>query len=137
MAYSRTQSRSGWSILGMARQPMLLTRILAFVFLPTFLAAQTVVLRTTNLIDGKGHVLKNKDIVIAGSRISAVRDGAKGPAAYDLSGLTVMPGWIDTHAHLGWFFNKENRLDQGGRGSKTTPQETALDTERSEERRGG
>jgi imidazolonepropionase-like amidohydrolase len=108
---------------------MQLTRILAFVFLPTFLAAQTVVLRTTNLIDGKGHVLKNKDIVIAGSRISAVRDGAKGPAAYDLSGLTVMPGWIDTHAHLGWFFNKDNRLDQGGRGSKVTPQETALYTE--------
>jgi imidazolonepropionase-like amidohydrolase len=93
------------------------------------LAGQTVVLRTTNLIDGKGHVLKNKDIVIAGSRISALRDGAKGPAAYDLSGLTVMPGWIDTHTHLGWFFNKENRLDQGGRGSKTTPQETALYTE--------
>ena len=108
---------------------MQLTRILAFAFLPAFLAAQTVVLRTTNLIDGKGHVLKNKDIVIGGSRISAVRDGAKGPATYDLSGLTVMPGWIDTHAHLGWFFNQENRLDQGGRGSKTTPQETALYTE--------
>jgi imidazolonepropionase-like amidohydrolase len=108
---------------------MQLTRILAIVFLPALLAGQTVVLRTTNLIDGKGHVLKNKDIVIAGSRISALRDGAKGPAAYDLSGLTVMPGWIDTHTHLGWFFNKENRLDQGGRGSKTTPQETALYTE--------
>ncbi|HMD71092.1 MAG TPA: amidohydrolase family protein [Bryobacteraceae bacterium] len=108
---------------------MHLTRILTFAFLPVILAAQTVVLRTTNLIDGKGHVLKNKDIVVGGSRISAVRDGAKGAVAYDLSGLTVMPGWIDTHAHLGWFFNKEDRLDQGGRGSHVTPQETALYTE--------
>jgi imidazolonepropionase-like amidohydrolase len=29
----------------------------------------------------------------------------------DLSGLTVMPGWIDTHVHATWFFNKDGRLE--------------------------
>src|SRR5450759_4636501 len=37
-----------------------------------------------------------------------------------------MPGWIDTHVHLGWHFNQEGRLDQGGRGSKETPPQSAL-----------
>ena len=47
----------------------------------------------------------------------------------DLSGLTMMPGWIDTHVHLGWYFNKEGRLETGpGRSGKTTPQQAALFT---------
>ena len=87
--------------------------------------AEPIIIKTTTLLDGKGHVLKSKEIVIDGSRISRVSD-AKSRPTYDLSGLTVMPGWIDTHVHLGWHFNKENRLDQGGRGSKETPQQTAL-----------
>ena len=88
--------------------------------------AQSLVIRTTTLIDGKGGVLQNKEIVIGDGRITAVRDATKGPVDYDLSGLTVTPGWIDTHVHLGWHFNQDNRLDQGGQGSKETPQESAL-----------
>ena len=91
----------------------------------TIACAQPVTIKTTTILDGKGHVLKNKQIVVEGSRIAGI-SGAKGRATYDLSGLTVMPGWIDTHTHLSWHFNKDNRLDQGGRGSKETPEETAL-----------
>jgi imidazolonepropionase-like amidohydrolase len=87
--------------------------------------AQPIVIRTTTLLDGKGAVLKNKEIVIEGSKISRVAD-ARGSATYDLSGLTVMPGWIDTHTHPGWYFNRENRLEQGGRGSIETPAASAL-----------
>lgn len=83
-------------------------------------AAQPVVIKTTTILDGKGAVLRNKEIVIEGSKISRVED-ARGAAAYDLSGLTVMPGWIDTHVHPGWYFNRENRLEEGGRGSIETP----------------
>ena len=89
------------------------------------LAAQPVVIKTTTLLDGKGRVLKNKEIVVDGTRIARVAD-AKERATYDLSGWTVMPGWIDTHVHLGWHFNKEGRLDAGGSGSKESPQEAAL-----------
>jgi len=88
-------------------------------------AAQTITLKTTTILDGKGGILKNKTIVVSGNKIASVGD-ARGNATYDLSGLTVMPGWIDTHVHPGWYFNKEERLDQGGRGSKDTPQQSAL-----------
>jgi len=37
-----------------------------------------------------------------------------------------MPGWIDTHVHPGWYFNRENRLEQGGPGSIETPASAAL-----------
>ena len=87
--------------------------------------AQPILIKTTTLLDGKGGVLKNKEIAIEGSKISRVAD-AGGNAAYDLSGLTVMPGWIDTHTHPGWYFNRENRLEQGGRGSIETPAASAL-----------
>jgi len=87
--------------------------------------AQPILMKTTTLLDGKGGVLKNKEIAIEGSKISRVAD-AGGNAAYDLSGLTVMPGWIDTHTHPGWYFNRENRLEQGGRGSIETPAASAL-----------
>ena len=88
-------------------------------------AAQPVVIKTTTLLDGKGHVLKNKQIVVEGSRIAGIAD-AKGRPTYDLSGLTVMPGWIDTHVHPSWHFNKEGRLELGGKGSRETPEESAL-----------
>lgn len=75
-------------------------------------SAQPISIQTTTIIDGKGHVLKNQQIVVNGAKIVSVGDG-KGKAAIDLTGLTVMPGWIDTHVHIGWFFNEKDRLDQG------------------------
>ncbi|MBZ5728560.1 MAG: amidohydrolase family protein [Acidobacteriia bacterium] len=97
----------------------------ALPLLAALAAAQPLVVKTTTLIDGKGHVLKNKEIVVDQGRISRISD-ARQKASVDLSGLTVMPGWIDTHVHLTWFFNQEGRLESGGRNSKTTPQQAAL-----------
>jgi imidazolonepropionase-like amidohydrolase len=74
--------------------------------------AQPIVIKAGTIIDGKGHALKNRQIVVEGSKIVSVGEG-KGRADYDLSGLTLMPGWIDTHVHIGWFFNQKDRLDQG------------------------
>src|SRR5438309_641632 len=101
---------------------------LALTLLVASAAAQPIVIRTTTLIDGKGHVLRNKEIVIEGARIARIADAKQKPTI-DLSGLTVMPGWIDTHIHPTWYFNKEGRLEQGGRGSKSTPQQAALAAE--------
>jgi imidazolonepropionase-like amidohydrolase len=91
-------------------------------------AAQPLILRTATILDGKGGVLHNKDLVIEADRIAAIRDH-NGRADYDLTALTVMPGWIDTHVHISWHFNRENRLTQGGGGSEERPEETALYTE--------
>src|SRR4051812_46575726 len=94
----------------------------------TLLAAQPIVIKTSTLIDGKGHVLTNKEIVIEGGRITKIADAKQKPTI-DLTGLTVMPGWIDTHTHPTWYFNKEGRLEQGpGRNAKSTPQQAALFT---------
>src|SRR5207247_11345241 len=48
------------------------------------------------------EVLKNADIVVESNRIKSV--GAKGSApaggkVFDVSGKTIVPGFIDTHAH--------------------------------------
>ncbi len=88
-------------------------------------AAQPIIIKTTTILDGRGGVLKNKEIVIENGKISRVAD-ARSNATYDLSGLTVTPGWIDTHVHPGWYFNRENRLEQGGRGAIETPAASAL-----------
>jgi len=88
-------------------------------------AAEPFVIKTSTILDGKGHILKNKMIVVEGGRISRVSD-ARGNATYDLTGFTVMPGWIDTHVHLGWHFNRDGRLEQGGPGSKETHEQAAL-----------
>src|SRR5277367_689974 len=90
--------------------------------------AQSIVLKTATLLDGRGHVLRNQEIVVEGHRIARVSD-AHAAADYDLTGLTVMPGWIDTHVHLGYHFNAAGRYDDGGRNSKETPQQVALRAE--------
>jgi len=65
---------------------------LALVFLTTLGAlAQPIILKTTTILDGKGGVRKNQQIVIDCSRIQSI-EAAKGKPTYDLSGLTVMPG---------------------------------------------
>jgi len=93
-------------------------------------SAQPLYIKTTTLIDGKGRVLRNQEIAVEGGRITGVHAATHKPAI-DLSGYTVTPGWIDTHVHPGWYFNKNNRLEQGAprQGGGTTPQQAALYTE--------
>ena len=68
-----------------------------------------IVIAASTVFDGKGRVLRNTRIVIEGSRIVAI-DPKAGPVDYDLRGLTVMPGWIDAHVHITWFFGKNGKL---------------------------
>lgn len=103
------------------------TRILSLCLVAAAAFAQPVVIKTTTIVDGRGGVLRNQEITVENGRITRVAAGNR-KADIDLGGLTVMPGWIDTHAHPGWYFNKENRLEQGGRGAKSTPQQAALFT---------
>ena len=72
------------------------------------------IIAISTLLDGKGHVLRNTRIVIEGSKIIGI-DPKAGPVDYDLRGLTVLPGWIDAHAHLTWIFGKDGKnAGQGG-----------------------
>ena len=83
-------------------------------------AAQPIVVKTTTLLDGRGHLLRNRQLTIADGRIARIAS-ASGKPDLDLSGLTVMPGWIDTHVHPTWYFNRDARLEENG-----SPDQTAL-----------
>jgi len=106
-----------------------LLKSIASLLLASAAIAQPLVIKTSILFDGKGQVLRNKEITVENGRIAGIADATHKPDI-DLTGLTVTPGWIDTHVHPGWYFNKDNRLEQwpGGRGSKTTPSQAALFT---------
>jgi hypothetical protein len=56
-------------------------------FAATLAYGQAVVIRTSTLLDGQGHVLKNTDLTIEGGRIARI-GAAKGKAAIDLTGLS-------------------------------------------------
>ncbi len=96
---------------------------LLFVLLPLLGHAQQIVIQTSTILDGKGGVLKDRQIVVQGSEIRTVAAG-KGKFDYDLRGLTVMPGWIDTHIHLNWHMDANNKsVNSGGK-----PEDMALAT---------
>jgi imidazolonepropionase-like amidohydrolase len=67
--------------------------------------ARPVVIRASTVIDGKGGVLRDVAIVVEGAKIVRV-DPNVADATYDLRGLTVMPGWIDTHTHIAAHFDR-------------------------------
>src|SRR2546426_7123605 len=61
-------------------------------------------IRAGTLLDGTGAApVKNAVILIQGERITAVGSNVpipRGAAVVDLSGYTVLPGFIDAHVHL-------------------------------------
>ena len=88
-------------------------RLLVLTALPALLAAQApVVIRASRILDGTGRLLTNTDIEITRGRISALRPamGRLPLNGIDLRSVTVLPGLIDTHVHLGWYINAANRL---------------------------
>jgi len=91
-----------------------LLAVVSFVAIAGLASAQTapITIKASTVLDGKGATLHNVAIVIEGSKIVRI-EPAKAGATYDLNALTVMPGWIDTHAHIVDHFNRSNgRLHQ-------------------------
>jgi len=70
--------------------------------------ARRIVIAASTILDGKGHVLKNARVIVEGTKIVAI-DPKASPVDYDLRGLTVLPGWIDAHAHITWSFGKDGK----------------------------
>lgn len=71
--------------------------------------SQTIRIHAATVLDGTGKVLRNSTIVVEGSKIARLESGSAGQATYDVGQLTVVPGLIDVHAHLGWHFGKDGR----------------------------
>jgi len=84
-----------------------------------------IVLRVSTLIDGRGHVLHDTAIVVEKGKIVRLDPRATG-TVYDLRGLTVMPGWIDTHEHISWHFGPDGKLAGAGIGKNEPPEHAVL-----------
>jgi imidazolonepropionase-like amidohydrolase len=78
------------------------------------LDAQTdaVTIRAPRMIDGRGGERADVLVTVKDGKIR-VLGPATGPAAYDLTGLTLLPGFIDTHVHIGWHFDANGRYATG------------------------
>jgi imidazolonepropionase-like amidohydrolase len=85
-----------------------------------------VAVRAARVIDGAGRVQQNAAVVVENGRITRVGTldaGFKGPI-YDLGSATVLPGLIDVHSHVVWYFNAKGRFHTSGDGD--TPVQSML-----------
>jgi imidazolonepropionase-like amidohydrolase len=85
------------------------------------------VLRAATVLDGRGGVQHNVDILVASGRIERIAPRGTVPAGarlVDLGDRTVLPGFIDAHTHPAWYFNRQNRLHASGDGD--TPAQSIL-----------
>ena len=78
------------------------------------------------VIDGTGRQLQNASVIVEGNRITSV---GPLPTSFrgrriDLGDATLMPGLIDVHAHVVWYFNAQGRYHTGNDGE--TPVQGAL-----------
>jgi imidazolonepropionase-like amidohydrolase len=78
----------------------------AFLTKPLVGQERLIVLKAATVLDGLGQIFHNTIIVVEGGKIARIGgDAPAGAVTYDLSSLTVTPGWIDTHAHIFWHFD--------------------------------
>ena len=100
----------------------LLTLALALLASTAAIAQDAIVIRGGTLLDGKGGKQRDVAIVVRGSTIEAVKASQSGAVTYDLGRLTLLPGLIDTHVHIGAHFSKTGHADTRGE----SPAEEAL-----------
>jgi imidazolonepropionase-like amidohydrolase len=86
--------------------------------------ARPIVIHADRIIDGRGKVITGGSVTVEGDKISRVDASATGAATYDLKDLTLLPGLIDAHSHLSWYFNRQGRYHTRGDGD--TPVESML-----------
>ena len=77
--------------------------------------ATTVTIRAGTLIDGAGGVQRDVVITVDGRRITRIAPYAEGSGVtWDLSAMTLMPGFIDTHVHIDAHFGADGRASNRG-----------------------
>lgn len=89
-------------------------------------AQQPVAITAQRVIDGAGRVIDRGAVIVEGRRITSV--GAL-PASFrgqriDLGDATILPGLIDVHSHVVWYFNAQGRYHTSNDGE--TPVQSML-----------
>ena len=88
----------------------------------------TIALRFGQLVDGTGRVLRDAVVVVAGDRIQSIGSGGaaipRGAEVRDLRRYTAIPGLIDAHTHMTYFWDGASGTNpwqqQGARNSGVT-----------------
>jgi imidazolonepropionase-like amidohydrolase len=97
------QSHPSAALLGVANKPPLTWE------LPQ--PKRPIALKVATLLDGKGGTLRDTVVVVSGDKIERVGGPVpEGAQVYDLVGLTVAPGLIDTHVHVTYHFSHDDRF---------------------------
>ena len=82
-----------------------MTRVLSAIcicLLCSLSVAQDLVITNARILDGTGTTIERGSVVVRGGQISSVTAGSTvaGVNEIDAQGMTVMPGFIDTHRHV-------------------------------------
>jgi imidazolonepropionase-like amidohydrolase len=83
--------------------------------------ASPTTIRAARVLDGRGGLLEHGVVEIRGSKIVAV-DQRTGPVTIDLGDSTLMPGLIDVHVHVDWYFGPGGKF-----GERNVPPAFAMD----------
>src|SRR2546427_9436214 len=75
---------------------------------------QSITIKAQSAVDGRGRIVPNATLVVQKGKIVSLTSGGAAPATYDLRGLTILPGLIDTHVHLDTHFGKNGRATSQG-----------------------
>src|SRR5205807_6492594 len=81
--------------------------------LPAQQAGAPVTIRAAQVFGGRGGVQRNVVVTVRGSKIERVAPAA-GAVTYDLGSMTLLPGFIDAHVHIGWHFDAHGRWAENG-----------------------
>jgi imidazolonepropionase-like amidohydrolase len=87
-------------------------------------------LRFARLVDGNGTITNDATIIVDGDRIVSVGSGRgavpRGVTVVDLRRYTAIPGLIDVHTHMTyWWDHAPGTRPFGGGGTRRTPAEVA------------
>jgi imidazolonepropionase-like amidohydrolase len=86
--------------------------VIGFVTLSAQQPSAPLTIRAAQLLDGRGGSQSNAVVIVAGSTIDRVAPST-GAATIDLGSLTLLPGFIDTHVHIGWHFDETGKYHSG------------------------
>src|SRR3954464_1514781 len=75
--------------------------------------AGPITIHADRIVDGRGNIIPGGTIVVQNGKITRVDKSPTGTPTYDLKGMTLMPGMIDAHSHLTWYFNRQGRYHAG------------------------
>ena len=88
-------------------------------------AQEPVSIKAARVLDGKGGILMNAAVVVEGSKIVRI-DPNPTTVTYDLGDATLMPGWIDTHVHIGNHFDRDTGRLHSAQSKPETKEEATI-----------